>query len=88
VQISAGTPDVLTEVSHGVPHYSQTNAKIVSRLGHNSFLINSFKFIIHLPYHHPTVCSLDTENGFKYPREERREKEKCCYIVVIPVCIL
>jgi Mlc titration factor MtfA (ptsG expression regulator) len=51
VQISAGTPAILTEVFCGFPQSLRMNAGEVSQLYHEYFLPNPFQFIITLPHH-------------------------------------
>jgi hypothetical protein len=46
VRISAGTPNILTEVFRGYPQLFQKNAGLFSVLRHDRFLSNYFHFII------------------------------------------
>jgi hypothetical protein len=48
VRLSAGTLSILTDVFHLSRHSLPENSWILSRLGHNSFILNYFQFIIDL----------------------------------------
>jgi hypothetical protein len=56
-------PTILTEVLRGFLRSFQANAGIVPRLRHNSFLPNSFQFIIRQSPYHSTSYSLDSDKG-------------------------
>jgi hypothetical protein len=57
-------------ISRYFPQSLQTNAGIVTRLGHDRFLPNPFQFIIHLSPSHPTLNTIDTEKtSLNYPQK-------------------
>jgi len=53
VQISAGTPTILTEIFRDFPQYLYENADTASPSDHDRFLPNPFHF--HQSYHQPTL---------------------------------
>jgi hypothetical protein len=60
------TPAVVSEVIRGFTQYIPLNIGIVSLLGHNRFLPNSFRFIIHQSPYHFMLFSLDTNSVAKW----------------------
>jgi hypothetical protein len=63
VRISVGTPAIFTKDFHNAPWTLQANTAIVSRSGHDPFLLNSFKFIIHQSSYHPTLFNRNIDSG-------------------------
>jgi hypothetical protein len=57
VRISAGIPDIMTEVYLGIPQSVQANTGTVPRFGHDRFLRNPFHFIF-LLFYHPALYTL------------------------------
>jgi hypothetical protein len=47
--MSAGTPEILTEIFRGFPQPLDANVGVVLRIGHNRFLPNSIQFLLILP---------------------------------------
>jgi hypothetical protein len=63
VRISVGTPAIFNEVFHNVPWTLQANTVIVLQLGHDRFLLNPLKFIIHQSSYHPPLFNRNTDSG-------------------------
>jgi hypothetical protein len=58
VNISSGTPTVLTKSLLRFPHSFQVTSDTLSRIGHDSFLRHYFKLIVTLSLNHSALCSL------------------------------
>jgi hypothetical protein len=66
VQISNGTPAILTELSRGSPQFPKQMLEQYLKLGQNCFLPNPYQLIIHHSSYYLMLYGLDSDTNIKY----------------------